>query len=199
MRFMKLSVLNATDYGKNMRIEIRNTMKNITLSTLLLIAPQSLAQECLVMVSRPEIQLGTRPHIVDSRELFLQQILTVTATCNGEGDVGIVIKGMQDESGKNFRFGEKGLMELKLISANLNGANTTLTIISTELDERQFIAGQSERLSADDILKLPESTGVGSRHLKLNMQLNFPSPNYEERAVDKTEMNGQLRFETVHK
>jgi len=183
-----------------MRKKISRTAYGIALPALLwLTATQAMAQECQVLVSRPEIQLGSQPPAVDGKAQFAQQMLTVTATCSGEGAVSLLVDGTPDESGKYFRFGERGRMALKLLSAQYNGADTALTVISAERGERQFRPGQAERLSAGNQLTVRKATGddSSSQQLTLQMQLDFPASNNEGRMRDRMEMSGQLRFEAV--
>ncbi|XGI79113.1 hypothetical protein ACED16_19010 [Enterobacter hormaechei] len=159
----------------------------------------AMAQDCQVVTSRPEIQLGNKLYAANSDSLFTQQILTLTAICSRAGPVSVRVGGTPDDSGKHFRFGARGRMELTLLSAQYSNTEAILTLISPDRGVRRFIQGQAEPLSPGSQITLRRETDVGPEPhpLILQIRLDFPASGDEGQVRERTEMDGQLQFEAT--
>lgn len=72
------------------------------ITVLWLVTPDAMAQNCQVVVSRPEIQLGKQIHVANAGTLFTQQEMTVAAECVGTGPITLLIDGTPDEGDNTF-------------------------------------------------------------------------------------------------
>lgn len=173
-------------------------IQGLSLITLLwLVTPYSMAQNCQVLVSRPEIPLGNQRHSAHAATLFTQQEATVAAECVGEGPITLLIDGTPDEGGKNFRFGAMGSMTVSLLAAQYDGADTVLKLSSASQGERQLPSGTPALLSPGSQLTALATGADGKEphQLILQLRLEFPASGDEGRIRDLTEMGGQVRFE----
>ncbi|MGF6192700.1 hypothetical protein [Serratia sp. 2723] len=181
-----------------MKRKIITLIRRASLITLLwFVTPYSMAQNCQVVVSRPEIQLGNQRHSANAATLFTQQEVTVVAECEGEGPITLLIDGMPDERGHNFRFGATGSMTLSLLAAQYDGADTALRLSSVSQGERQLPSGTSVLLPpGSQLTTLATGTaGKETHQLIVQLHLDFPATGDEGRIRDLTEMGGQVRFE----
>lgn len=167
------------------------------IAALWLVTPDSMAQSCQLVVSRPEIQLGKQRHSARAEVLFAQQDVTVAADCVGEGPITVLIEGTPDQDGQQFRFGTTGRMTLSLLAAQYDGADTGLRLSSASQGERQVSSGSSVLLSPGSQLTTPATgaSGKATHLLMLQLRLDFPASGDEGRIRDLTEMDGQVRFE----
>lgn len=181
-----------------MKQRIITLIRGLSLIILLwLVTPYSMAQRCQVVVSRPEIPLGNQRHSANAATLFTQQEVTVAAECVGEGPIALLIDGMPDEGGKNFRFGTMGSMAVSLLTAQYDGADTGLKLSSALQGERQLASGTSMLLPPGSQLtaRATGAAGKETHRLIVQLRLDFPASGEEGRIRDLTEMAGQVRFE----
>lgn len=114
-----------------MKQKVITLIRGLKLITVLwLVTPDAMAQNCQVVVSRPEIQLGKQIHVANAGTLFTQQEMTVAAECVGTGPITLLIDGTPDEGGQHFRFGTAGSMTLTLLTAQYDGGDTGLRLSS---------------------------------------------------------------------
>jgi hypothetical protein len=167
------------------------------ITVLWLVTPDAMAQNCQVVVSRPEIQLGKQIHVANAGTLFTQQEMTVAAECVGTGPITLLIDGTPDEGGQHFRFGTAGRMTLTLLTAQYDGSDTGLRLSSALQGERQLSSGSSVPLSpSSQITTLVTGAAGKETHLLIvQLRLDFPAAGDEGRIRDLTEMDGQVRFE----
>lgn len=161
--------------------------------TLWLTALPGLAQNCQVVVSRPNIELGNQYVSTVSKTLFTQQELTAQIECEAGGPIGVRIEGTADSKGSAFHFGNGGRMTLTLLSARYNGVETALRL--TQPYEKLLAPGESTKLTPGSELLLPMQTASESRrNLTLQLRLDFPFTGKEMPVRDLTELEGQIRL-----
>lgn len=181
-----------------MKQKVITLIRGLSLITVLwLVTPDAMAQNCQVVVSRPEIQLGKQIHVANAGTLFTQQEMTVAAECVGTGPITLLIDGTPDEGGQHFRFGAAGRMTLSLLAAQYDGSDTGLRMSSALQGERQLSSGSSVLLSPGSQLTTLATGAVEKEtHLLIvQLRLDFPAAGDEGRIRDLTEMSGQVRFE----
>lgn len=166
-------------------------------ATLWPIATACMAQQCQVVISHPEIQLGAQRYSSNLEMLFGRQTLMVTAECLGDGPMKVLIDGTPDAEGQQFRFGATGSMVLSLLSAQYDGVDTALRLASAQQGERQISSRQPVMLPPGSQLTTLMAGNPGQqRHLlTLQLRLDFPVTGGESRIRDLTELDGQVRFE----
>lgn len=180
-----------------MKRNVSALIRGVSLSAAIWFAsPDSMAQSCQVVVSRPEIQLGKQRHSAKADRLFSQQEVTVVAECVGEGPITLLIEGTPDEEGKHFRFGATGKMTLSLLASQYDGRDTVLRLSSASQGERPLLSGARVLLSPGSQLTTPATAATGreTHLLMLQLRLEFPASGSEGRVRDLTEMDGQVRF-----
>ncbi|CAM3872964.1 hypothetical protein [Serratia silvae] len=173
-------------------------IRGLSLITLLwFVTPYSMAQNCQVVVSHPEIQLGKQRHTANAATLFTRQEVTVVAECVGEGPITLLIDGTPDEGGQHFHFGAMGRMTLSLLAAQYDGGDTGLRLSSASQGEKQLSPGSSVLLPPGSQLTTlaPAVAGKETHLLTLQLRLDFPASGDEGRIRDLTELGGQVRFE----
>ncbi|WP_411753865.1 hypothetical protein [Serratia sp. (in: enterobacteria)] len=181
-----------------MKQKVITLIRGLCLTAVLwLVTPDSMAQNCQVVVSRPEIQLGKQRHVANAGTLFTQQEVTVAAECAGAGPITLLIDGMSDEGGQHFRFGAMGKMTLSLLAAQYDGSNTGLRLSSASQGERQLSPEPSVLLApGSQLTTLATGAADKETHLLIvQLRLDFPAAGDEGRIRDLTEMDGQVRFE----
>ncbi|TQI81643.1 hypothetical protein FHU10_3427 [Serratia fonticola] len=162
-----------------------------------LMAKNSLADDCQLIVSPPDIQLGNQIYSATRDDLFTTQALTVIATCPGNGPISILFNGISDGATHDFRFGHAGKMQLTLKSAKFNRVATDVLIGSPQSGEQRLTLGTPVILTPGTrVTSLTQNRQYGDEHLlTLELSLGFPTMAAHSKIRDLTEMTTQIRIE----
>ncbi|POT58589.1 hypothetical protein C3432_11955 [Citrobacter amalonaticus] len=159
-----------------------------------LMTRNSLANDCQLIVSPTDIQLGNPIYSATRDDLFTTQELTVIARCPANRPISILFDGLSD--GVDFRFGHAGKMQLTLKSAKYNRVGTEVLIGSPHSGEQRLAIGTPAILTpGTQVTSLAQNGQSVDEHLlTLELSLGFPALETYSKIRDRTEMSAQIRM-----